>query len=213
MRVLAYTAVFGGHDAPKSHVAQNISVDYDYFSEADCRYLPEQVRALPDRLIAKYYKVWPYAMPKYGEYDYVVWIDGSVMLRLPDSLETLIGYCQRGYALFKHPERDCMYDEADVCMSLEKCRDQPIRQQMDAYRADGYPARHGLYECSIIVREPRSDYRRLDAAWLAEIYKWSNRDQLSFPYILWKSGIEVDVIDMNIWHNDYIHHVTHKRNT
>jgi len=204
MKALVYTAVFGGYDAPKTHVPQSIQVDYVYFNEAHCPYLPAHIRDLHPRLIAKYFKLQPYVMPAYRNYDYVVWIDGSGTLLSPDSLTALISYCKSGYAVFRHPNRDCIYDEADFCKDFEKYRSQPIEQQVDAYRRDGYPPHNGLYACGVIVRDTKKDFTSVDSDWLTENLKWSYQDQLSFPYILWKRGMEVDVIALDLIHNDYV---------
>jgi Protein of unknown function (DUF616) len=204
MNVLVYSAVFGGYDQPKTHVSQNVQAEYRRFSEENDLFLPDHMRELHPRLLAKYYKMQPYVMPDYAEYDYVVWIDGSGALLAPDSLRTLIGCCGKGYTVFKHPERDCIYDEAAFCRDYEKYRTQPILQQVDAYRRAGYPAHNGLYACGLIVRDTRKDYKALDSAWLQENLRWSYQDQLSFPYLLWKLGIQVDVIDLPLNGNGYV---------
>jgi len=202
--VLVYTAVFGRYDARKIHVPQTTPTEYAYFDDDFNPYLPSELRDMHPRLKAKYYKLQPYAIPNYHEFDYVIWIDGSGTFISPRSVETLVGYCRQGYAVFRHPARDCIYDEVEFCQDFEKYRQQPLAQQVASYRQEGYPPHNGLYACGLIVRDTRKDFTALDADWLAENLRWSYQDQLSFPYVLWKLGRTVDVIDLDLVHNDYV---------
>jgi TOD1/MUCI70, glycosyltransferase-like domain len=204
MKVLVYTAVFGNYDKPKIHAPQNIHIDYLSFHEENSVDLPSFLQNKHPRYKAKYYKLHPYILNDYERYDYVIWLDGSGTFLAPNSVEELIKYCNKGYAVFRHPDRNCIYEEWAFCKEFQKYKDQPLLDQVDAYRKEGYPRYNGLYACGVIIRDTRKDFTQLDNYWMKENLQWSYQDQLSFPYILWKYGISIDVIDLSLVENAYV---------
>ena len=72
--------------------------------------------------------------------------------------------------------------------------------QLAAYAAEGLPPDHGLTENAIILC--RHDAPGLDGAmdlWWQQLATYTKRDQLSLPYVLWKSGLEAKVWDWSYW--------------
>jgi hypothetical protein len=65
-----------------------------------------------------------------------------------------------------------------------------ILAQIGRYKNDGYPLKHGLAECNVLVRR-HSDARVSSAMrkWWTEIESGSRRDQISFNYVLWRAGL------------------------
>ena len=64
---------------------------------------------------AKIHKVLTH---KYVDTPYIVWIDGSITLK-QDPHELIKLLVDKDCAFFKHPGRDCVYSEADACVSLQ----------------------------------------------------------------------------------------------
>jgi hypothetical protein len=103
-------------------------------------------------------------------------------------------------AVFRHPERKCVYAEGLAAVGLyqnDKLHSE-IFDQMDAYRDSGYPKNNGLWECGIIVRRHTQAVKNLCLDWWAEICRWSNRDQMSFPVVLSRHDIKLRTIDGNM---------------
>lgn len=76
-----------------------------------------------------------------------------------------------------HPTRDCIYDEAEVCVRLSKDIKSNIQRQIDAYRKEGYPKHIGMAETGIILR--KHDDKKcvlLDNLWASQLLKYSHRD-------------------------------------
>lgn len=97
----------------------------------------------------------------------------------------------------RHEERDCIYDEAEVCKT--SVLDDPARidAHMQRYRAMGYPAHNGLYATGIIARwHDRANVRAMCEFWWEEYRRGSRRDQLSLNYAIWRSApIKISAID------------------
>ena len=97
-------------------------------------------------------------------------------------------------ALFRHPDRDCIYDEAAACILGRKDTTRQILPQMARYQREGLPRHFGLVESSVIIRRHTEQARLFGELWWREVNRHSYRDQLSFDYVRWKTGMGYDVI-------------------
>lgn len=97
-------------------------------------------------------------------------------------------------SMANHPNRICIYREANKCISKRKDNPSIIKQQMDFYKKEGYPKDNGLIATGIMIRKHNRSYvEKHCELWWDQINKWSSRTQLSFNYILWKYNL----IDIN----------------
>lgn len=209
-KIAIYTAIFGQYDPLKSQVKQDVPVDFICFTDqeithADWRVIsvaPEQV----PRKQAKYYKLLPHHVPELQGYDYTIWIDGSFVIQRPDFVHWAIGMIQdNGWAIPRHNTMNCIYDEAPSVADISFYRDMPILQQAETYRAEGYPAKNGLYLCGMIVRDMRrKEWKIICDQWWHENITHSLRDQISLPYVLWKNKAAVDVIETDLYDNPFV---------
>jgi len=151
----------------------------------------------PDRILA--------------EYRYTIWIDGSVVIQTESFAEEMTGRLNgSGLALFPHPDRDNIFDEARVLSQMAKSRDLPVFEQVAHYRAQGFDAT-GLYASGVIVRDNKvRRIRKLDRAWMRENVRWTYRDQLSLPFLLWKHCITPGVVPYNLWVNHLLQVHAHR---
>lgn len=131
----------------------------------------------------------------YVDTEYSIWIDGNIrLLKNPQELiDTYLKDCD--IALFKHPTRDCIYDEAVKCASKGLDDVEVIIEQAMDYENSGYAKHKGLCECGIILRRHTDKVREFNEAWWAEFCRYSKRDQISFMYAADKVGIPLEVID------------------
>lgn len=108
-------------------------------------------------------------------------------------------------AATKHPRRACLFDEADFCL-LKKRVESPrmLREQADRYAAEGMPRGFGLTANNILARRGDEDSERIGELWWSELDTGSERDQVSLPYVLWKTGIKPSIIQGAYNHLDWI---------
>lgn len=126
---------------------------------------------------AKIHKVLAH---KYVNHEYIVWIDGNMDLKCdPHELIKLMG--DKDYAFFKHPARDCVYQEADACVSLGKGDIKELALQTKEYARQNYPYHKGLCELTAFIRRNTPETNLAFERWWAEICRHSERDQVSFP--------------------------------
>lgn len=239
MRIAVYTAIFGNIDRLWSVYPLAVGkADWICFSNRPLREVglwadssPPFVRmntrgmdALPTwqvrqvempyspRRTARHYKALPhYYLP---DYDVWVWIDGNVrLLILPEQLVSK--YLDGAeLAIFKHPDRNCLYDEAEFCATRGKDRPKVLAKQTGRYQAEGMPKHWGLPETRCVIRRNTEQIVKLNEAWWREIERYSVRDQVSIPYVCWKLGFRWKVIPGRCWvknthrHFYYVRHRT-----
>lgn len=97
-------------------------------------------------------------------------------------------------AVCRHPQRQCVYEEAVTIKQEKKDNDVIVDDQMDYYHKLNYPCLHGLYSLRVIVRLNTDRMRVAGFRWWEQICKFASRDQLSFPVVMWSLGIHPVVL-------------------
>lgn len=136
-----------------------------------------------DRRNAKIYKVCPHKFLR-GGYDYFIWNDVShnTIMNPNEIIETYLKDSDIG--VFKHNQRNCLYDEAKILKELNYDHPHLIDNQVDYYRQCRMPENFGLFELPVSIRRNTIECQRLNELWWLQIETFSSRDQLSFPYCL-----------------------------
>lgn len=114
-----------------------------------------------------------------------IWIDGNVQLQVEPRVIAQEWIAGSDVGVFRHPIRDCLYDEALACIIKRKDDEKTIREQMGRYREDNYPEHYGLAETPILARSGHGRLIEFNELWWWEISHGSVRDQLSFDYVRW----------------------------
>lgn len=187
MRVLVYSAVFGSYDSLKDFPSQSITCDFKRFTEPHGLKTP--------RLESRWYKLNP---PQ--DYDYTIWIDGSIRVISRFFAEYMIDQARDRWSLFKHPWRNCIYQEASKSHDMKKYHGEPILAQALAYRQEGMPEDWGLYANGVLCRA-KGWGQDLNREWWEEQQKWSVQDQISLPYVCWKNNVQIPVCDLDLMSN------------
>jgi hypothetical protein len=168
-RIEIYTAIAGDRD--------------DFRKELKC--FTEYDKFVKPVMNAKIYKVLSH---KFIDADISIWVDGNIWLLIPveQLVEEWLG--DADMALWKHHSRDCIYDEGAEAKGLryedQERVEKDIDEQIDHYRKIGVPEHIGMGECNVIIRRNNEKVKRFNEAWWAEICRWSQRDQISFPVVL-----------------------------
>lgn len=127
---------------------------------------------------------------------YSIYIDGNIGLRGNHLFKRVQELISNGILLSmaKHPFRDCVYDEAEECLRLNKSDTLQILNQVIFLKNKAYPRSNGLIEANIIFRKHHNpELIDLMESWWSTFCKFPTRDQLIFNYILWEkefSGLE-----------------------
>jgi hypothetical protein len=219
MMINIYTACYGGYDnvieppliPDVRYTFFTSSADFPRLQKYSTRWdmvIDDSHKGMHSRMVAKWYKLHSHEL--FPE-ETSCWIDANMEIKY--NYLDLLKYMELGFAVHKHPsERDCLYQEAGFCKTMEKYRELPVMEQAEAYRKEGMPGHYGLWACGNLFREDNELVRSINEAWWEECVKWTYQDQISFPYVLWKSGECIDTITENQYSGRYFRILAHNRN-
>ena len=122
-----------------------------------------------------------------SKYDYSLYIDANILIKdkfIYDRIDELVS-TKTKLALLQHPFRDCVYQEAYVCIASMKGGWLDILRQIFFLKRKRIKKHSGLYEANVIFRKHNdTDIIALDELWWKTFMKYSKRDQLSLVYAL-----------------------------
>jgi hypothetical protein len=207
-RTVVFTAIMGDYNVLQP--APSIpGVDFVAFldepslrTDWDIRVV-ERISDVSPRRWAKRYKMRPDVyLP---EFDHTIWVDGTVRIDSSTfAAEAMACAEPSGIAMFTHPERDCIFDEAVVSLTMPKYQAEPIVKQVNSYRRQGMEHHSGLWACGIIARQNTEQIRELGEMWLAEVDRWSVQDQISLPPCLRALDIVPGAFPGNLYSNSWL---------
>lgn len=210
IKVAVYTCITKNYDVPKPPIYIEKDTKYFLFTDnlekkytiwenkkIDCKNYENDAN--------RFYKFHPNLFK--SDYDFAIYIDGNV--KVVSDVTTLCSIAREsktGIAMHRHHERDCIYEEGLACKYYKRGNIDKINIALDKMKDDGFPRRFGLCEATIIVY----DLKNINSIKLAN--EWWNlyhkseakRDQIFFPYLLWKNGYTMDDVGNlgnDLWKN------------
>ncbi|XP_007017434.2 PREDICTED: uncharacterized protein LOC18591320 [Theobroma cacao] len=144
------------------------------------------------RLNGKIPKMLPHRL--FPNSKYSIWVDSKSQFRRDPLgvLEALLWRRNSMLAISEHGARSSVYDEAKAVVKKHKATPKEVEVQITQYRHDGLPedkrfnGKKALNEASVIVRKHSPLTNLLMCLWFNEVVRFTSRDQLSFPYVLWR---------------------------
>jgi hypothetical protein len=211
MEIVTYSAVFGGYDTllPARHpslcftdggmpATDGWSYRSIYFGR-DPRWANRQCKIL---------------VHNHLDCDISVYHDGNVQMLIEPEEAVRRWLRDADIAVFQHPEkRDCIYQEADEVLRQHKACVPVVQAQMERYEREGFPEHYGLSACYVLIRRHTKAVREFNEFWWQEYDRGAKRDQLSFDYVRWKTGVRVATIPGNLFEgtSDNFKRVPHQR--
>jgi hypothetical protein len=195
--LVIYTALAGGVDAlyDPEHVIDGAK--YICFTDNEnIKSSVWEIRPFPlsqdedSNRMAKHPKILPHLY--FPDFEWSLWVDANI--RIKGSLEPLIAeHISKGDSfVFKHPDRTCLYNEAEACIRQGKDLPDVINEQMTRYASEGFPEKLGMGECNVLLRRHNAaPVQQTMETWWNEIKSGSKRDQLSHAYSIWKNEMEI----------------------
>ena len=163
------------------------------------------------RRSARWHKLHPHLL--FPSADYTVWVDGSQIIKPIKVFQDLVQpYTQKfDIATFKHPIRDCVYQELNACKQLRKDDPAVMEKQIEFYKKVGYKPRSGMVETACVIRKNTDQVVRFNDKWWSELDANSYRDQLSFNYVSWLCKIPYGHIPGHRSQSPFFNFVMHRR--
>ena len=224
MKKLVYTVNLGKYDSLKSIKKQ---YGWDYFAFVDSNISEYKNNNNNWKLISisnilnnlnvsevkktRYLKLFPNLF--FSEYSMSVYIDSTFDI-VGDLNEFILRIWNNRHSIFslEHPETPSIYDEIKNVSSLRKEKESISLKVKRKYIKEKFPDNLGLTENCIIIRKHNNqDCIKLMETWWKEIEKYSHRDQLSFNYAKWKTGVKNKIISKS-FALDYFVYSWHLKN-
>lgn len=139
------------------------------------------------------------------EYREVFWMDGCYMIRQDITKLFTRWLRDHDFALRHHPWRkpSCVYEEARACLRCLKGDPTEVVEQAERYRKLGFPAGTGVAVTGLIARRHTKNVIEFNEAWWEELQNASDRDQLSFPFVAWQTGLKYRLVEPPTATNDH----------
>ena len=194
VNIAVYSCITRGYDTLKTPLFTDDRISYFCFTDNPAIVTPPWVfrtidlEELSPKDQNRYIKMHPHEF--LPGYDITVYVDGSI--QIVGDLYALV--CKainlpEDMFLYEHPYRKCAFAEAAACIHYAHDWIWTIAAQMNRYRKEGYPINYGLFEANVMIRKNTAVMQSLMHEWWYEYRSGSKRDQLSLPYMAWRSGV------------------------
>jgi len=175
------------------HLTQDDSEVWDMVSWA-----PSTPSSFSQIQSAKMHKTCPLL---FDQHEYSIYVDSThAPLTCP---HCLVGKFLKksDIAAFRHPRRDCLFEEIKTCIEFEKGNPADLQRQAARYRAEGVDPHAGLWCGTVLIRRHTKAMEELGVRWYNEIEEFSTRDQPSLAYLIWKYKVPICTIPGNVYVN------------
>lgn len=222
-KMVVYSCITGNYDSIQEPLFDFDSVDFIMFSDCPTmissdsawkfREIPKKLEEFTNSEKNRYIKLHPFEF--FENYDYALYIDGNIKIISHPLFFSLDEVNEKiGIAMHNHHARSCVYKEAAVCKLLKRGNIKKIQLQVDRYKKEGFPKDWGLFEANVIAVDLKDhNANMLMNEWWRELNKsGSGRDQIAFPYVLWKLGYkvsDVSILGNNVTQNPKLRIVSH----
>jgi hypothetical protein len=137
-------------------------------------------------------KMLAHRQPALEGYAATLYVDGSI--EIVGDLGRFLASCEarpEPVQMYRHPFRDCVYDEALACARAGHVSVFTLQRQMGRYRRAGFPPHNGLFEAGVIYRRHVAEVETFMETWWQEYRSGARRDQLSMSFVAWQAGIAI----------------------
>ncbi len=205
-KIVVYTCITGSYDNLEEPVYVNDNISYCAITDFD---IPnssrwqrmdikkiQQIDGYDNIQKARYVKTHPHEL--FGDFDYSIWIDGNIVLMA--DLIPLVLTMEKNNTIFGchiHPHRRKLITEAKAIIKLKrKVVKEKLKEQIDFYYSQGYKDQVPVYETTILIRKHNDKQCiSLMQEWWNQIYRYTTRDQISLPYVIWEKQFQMHKIE------------------
>lgn len=217
MKIAVITANLGRFDPQIEYVPQNMP--YHFYRYTDENF-PPRFNSMTPRLQARIAKMFAWQMMP--NYDFYLWVDASCILSDKNSIKWFIEKCKDvDMAVFKHPERNTIAEEANFLRERLKRNDPYIISRYKNEFIDGQMAEinsnksfsdQNLFASTAFIYKNTPRIRNVMFHWWYHTSRYHSIDQLSLPYVLFTEPCKVRIIPDNYLKIPYLKHVRKLKN-
>ena len=205
-KLIVYTTIFGGYDKLIEPTERFKSCDFICFTDQaglesevwDIKLVDTE--GVSPNVLNRMYKMLPHK--HFPEYDISLYVDANVEI-LKNPVDLKLKYLTKGnFAIPRHFARSCIYDEAFILLRSGRVQKRAVIRQMIAYIRQGFKCQVPMGENNILLRK-HNELASLMEAWWEQFNLWSQRDQLSLAFVVWKDGFQYELMDETSRNSDW----------
>ncbi|MEO0999331.1 MAG: glycosyltransferase domain-containing protein [Pseudomonadota bacterium] len=139
-----------------------------------------------------------------ADYDVSVYFDNRVIpkAKMLGEVREMVAGSPADFFAFPHPERRCVYVEAEEVRRRGIARDSLLDEQIETYRALGLPDDAGLIAGTFLVRRHNAPALvHFAERWYEHVLRFSQRDQISWGFLAWAVGLPLELIPGSVYRN------------
>jgi len=191
-RIAVYTCISGQFEQPKNN--QNFEgADFFLFTDNKLLNTPWRIKPITNlfkdpRRSARFHKILSHEF--FPDYDYTIWLDGSITLKIP-AFNLIDKMNHVDIMALKHLDRVCAYDEAMECLDKQLDYPENLHKIMSRMRESKYPIENGLGETKVLIRKNTKKVEEFNREWFYQLFTTTLRDQVTFNFSAWLTNNEV----------------------
>ena len=205
MKFCIVSAHFGGKKPWTNQIKSKHDCKFVYYDDNN---MPGRENAMHPRLKSKIPKM---LASRYHKADWYIWMDSSVIIKPGVDLAQCVLDTANGnpLCLFKHTKLNRIQDEVKLVKQAVKSnveyfekrfKGEPILSQVNHYLSDKEFTDNKLFQMTFFAYHYSA--RELMQEWFMQNCLWSIKDQISFPYVLQKSGLKYSLFKGDALQND-----------
>jgi len=216
-RRVVYTCLFGSSEAFNDFTYErDPDIDFVCFTDdSELRSNFWRVEYVPSGLLdppraSKKVKHLPHRY--LSAYRESLYLDNTVQLKRParELFDELLCPSPSPWVAFRHPWRQCIYDEADEVVRLGYDAPERVNAQVQFYRRLGYPPKNGLVKGAALLRRHHDPaVVAVGEDWFQQVLRHSVRDQISLPVVAWHHGFLFCLLDQDFLDNEFVQWPVH----
>ena len=211
-RVAIITANLGDYDPPPAMADQRVPAGWrlsrHYFNDGT---FPPRPKAMTSRLQPGLLKMlgWQFVPDR----DAYIWVDASRTVHDPYYCAWMLGQLgDADIALYRHPQRKSIVEEAEYMLArmrrpkmrrsrylISRYEGEWIEEQLAAIQADAAYPDDVLYASTAFAYRPTPAVCAALKEWWYYKTRYCLHDQLALPYVVWKFGCRVNVIEESVY--------------
>lgn len=199
-KIALISASLGGFDKRSIHVPQSLPYDHHHFSDEN---LPPRDRAMLPRLQAKIPKFFGWQLRP--GYDFYMWLDGNLSMAHPDTLKYFYDNCKdHDITVFRHGCRPTIWKEWRYTKQgldeqsrylVGRYENEWMDEQMQMIQDDKDYVDDFAVTGGMFMYKNTPKVHAMFKEWWYQNTRYSVQDQISFPYVLKKAGLDVNITE------------------
>ncbi len=209
-KICVYTCITGGYD--DLNEIENVEKGIDYYCFTNNKKIKSSTwnvvyvedAELSNVQLARKIKILGHPLIN-NNYDILLWMDGAVVFKknIKDFINKYLKK-EDSFVAFKHGERNNVKEECNACVIARKEKQENVKKILKFFNEEKYMDTNGLIESTVYIKRPNDKVvMETMKLWFYMIKNYSHRDQLSFNYCIFKTGLKVKWINKKVFSNEW----------